>query len=127
MKRNDIYKCKICGNVVEVSNVGGGILSCCNQPMVQVIANTVDAAKEKHVPVIIKTANGYLVKVGEVTHPMILEHYIQYIELIVDSKRYKKYFVAGDSPEFEFVVPKGKVVVCNEYCNLHGLWQATLV
>jgi superoxide reductase len=86
--------------------------------------NTVDASREKHVPVIEKTANGYKVKVGSVPHPMEEKHYIEWIQLIVGNMAYHRYLKPGDAPEAEFCVPKAGEVIAREYCNLHGLWKS---
>lgn len=121
--RLSVYKCEVCGNVVELVIVGGGELVCCGQPMVLQKENTTDAAKEKHVPVIEKTANGYKVKVGSVPHPMIDTHWIQWIELIAGDKAYMEFLNPGQAPEAEFAL-KADSVVAREYCNLHGHWKA---
>ncbi|MEA3449961.1 MAG: desulfoferrodoxin [Patescibacteria group bacterium] len=122
-KLNDIYKCEICGNIVEVLHTGAGELVCCGVPMVLQSENTVDAAKEKHVPVIEKTDNGYKVSVGETLHPMEDEHYIEWIELIADEKIYRKHLKPGETPSVEFCI-EAKEVSAREYCNQHGLWAA---
>ncbi|MHC1720499.1 MAG: desulfoferrodoxin [Clostridiaceae bacterium] len=119
---NEIYKCGICGNIVEVVNTGVGQLVCCGQPMTLIVENTVDAAKEKHVPVIEKTEGGVLVKVGEVEHPMTEAHYIQWIEILTPDKVYRKYLKPGDKPEALFIIDE-EVSAAREYCNLHGLWK----
>lgn len=121
--RSEVYKCEVCGNIVEVLFVGGGELVCCGKPMILQTENTVDAAKEKHVPVIEKTASGYKVKVGSVAHPMEEKHYIQWIELLVDDVSYTQFLKPGQAPEAEFCV-KGNKVSAREYCNLHGHWKA---
>ena len=118
----EIYKCELCGNIVEVLHAGGGELVCCGQPMKLMTENTVDAAKEKHVPVIEKTADGYLVKVGAVPHPMEAKHWIEWIELVADGKTYRQFLNPGDTPEATFCV-KAEKVYAREYCNLHGLWK----
>jgi superoxide reductase len=124
MKQNlKIFKCEICGNIVELLHEGAGELVCCNQPMKLMVENTVDAAKEKHVPIVEKTANGYLVKVGSVAHPMEEKHYIEWIELIADGKAYRQFLNPGDKPEACFQV-EAKEVYAREYCNLHGLWRS---
>lgn len=120
---NQVYKCEKCGNIVEVLFAGGGDLVCCGEPMRLLVENTVDAAKEKHVPVIEKTANGWRVTVGAVAHPMEEKHYIQWIELIADGVVYRAQLKPGDKPEHEFAVSATKVSA-REYCNLHGLWMA---
>ena len=120
----DIFKCEACGNIVEVVHSGPGELVCCGEPMKLLNPNTVDAAKEKHVPVVEKTAEGYKVKIGSVPHPMEAKHYIEFIELIIDGdKLYRKYLNPGDEPEAFFEIAKGKDVVAREYCNIHGLWK----
>ena len=123
MEVNQIYKCEKCGNIVELLVVGGGDLVCCGEPMKLMVENTVDAAKEKHVPVIEKIATGWRVTVGAVAHPMEEKHYIQFIELIADGKVYRAQLNPGDKPEAEFAVQATKVSA-REYCNLHGLWKA---
>ncbi len=124
-ERLEVYKCEICGNMVEVLHGGKGELVCCGQPMKLMTENTVDAAKEKHVPVIEKTADGYLVKVGSVAHPMEEKHYIEWIELIADGSVYRKFLDPGQAPEALFCVAAGKTAA-REYCNLHGLWKTDL-
>jgi superoxide reductase len=121
--RFEVYKCEVCGNIVEVLHEGKGELVCCGQPMKLYKENTVDAAKEKHVPVIEKTAEGFKVNVGSVTHPMEEKHYIEWIELIADGVVYRKFLNPGDAPEAEFCLDTTQVTA-REYCNLHGLWKA---
>ena len=120
-----VYKCALCGNIVEVLHPSGGTLACCGQPMTLITENSVDAAKEKHVPVIEKTATGYKVKVGSVAHPMEEKHFIEWIELVADGISYRRYLKPGDKPEAEFCV-QASVVFAREYCNLHGLWKGSL-
>lgn len=122
-KRLEIYKCEVCGNIVEVVHEGAGELVCCNQPMTLVKENTVDASKEKHVPVIEKIDGGYRVKIGSVPHPMEEKHYIEWIELIADGKVYREFLKPGVTPEAVFKVEAGQVSA-REYCNIHGLWKA---
>ncbi|RJX36512.1 MAG: desulfoferrodoxin [Desulfarculus sp.] len=122
-ERLSVYKCEVCGNIVELVIVGGGELVCCGQPMVLQKENTTDAAQEKHVPVIEKTATGYKVKVGSVPHPMIDTHWIQWIELIAGDKAYMEFLNPGQAPEAEFSLKAGSVIA-REYCNLHGHWKA---
>jgi superoxide reductase len=121
--RFEVYKCEVCGNIVEVLHEGKGELVCCGQPMKLYKENTVDAAKEKHVPVIEKTAEGFKVNVGSVTHPMEEKHYIEWIELIADGVAYRKFLTPGDVPEAAFCLDAAQVAA-REYCNLHGLWKA---
>lgn len=122
--RLDVYRCSLCGHIVEVINPGMGTLVCCNQEMTLLSENTQDAATEKHVPVIEVTDNGIKVKVGAVAHPMTEEHYIQWIEVVVDDKICRAWLKPGDAPEAFFNV-KGSKIVAREYCNLHGHWKAT--
>jgi len=121
----DVYKCSVCGNIVEVIHAGAGELVCCGQPMKQMKAGTSDGAAEKHVPVIEKVEGGYKVKVGSVEHPSTQEHYIEWIELICTKcgKVQRKYLKPGDKPE-AFFASTSESVTAREYCNLHGLWQA---
>jgi superoxide reductase len=118
-----IYKCEVCGNIVEVLHSGKGELVCCGQPMKLFKENTTDAAKEKHVPVVEKTADGFKVKVGSVAHPMEEKHYIEWIEIIADGKAYRQFLKPGDTPEAFFKID-AKQVTAREYCNIHGLWKA---
>jgi len=122
-KRLEIYKCETCGNIIEVLHGGEGELACCGQPMVQLVENTVDAAKEKHVPVIEKVEGGVKVKVGEVAHPMEEKHWIEWVEIIADGKAYRQFLNPGEAPEAIFDVEADQITA-REYCNLHGLWKA---
>ena len=148
-QKKQIYKCEICGNIVEVLHEGADALVCCGQPMKLLRENTVDAALEKHVPVIEKTETGFKVKVGSVEHPMIEEHYIEWIDFgdcvgkhcyrvckkqttpcqdcpviktFADGKSYRQFLSPGQKPEAEFCI-KAEKVEAREYCNLHGLWK----
>jgi superoxide reductase len=118
-----IYKCEICGNIVEMLHEGKGELVCCGQPMKLFVENSVDAAKEKHVPVIEKTATGFKVNVGSVAHPMEEKHYIEWIEVIADGKAYRQFLKPGAVPEATFEIQAAQITA-REYCNLHGLWKA---
>ena len=122
-ERLEVYKCELCGNIVEVIHEGSGDLVCCGEPMKLFKENTVDAAKEKHVPVVEKTADGYKVTVGSVPHPMEEKHYIEWVELVVDGQAYRQFLKPGEKPEATFCIKADKVVA-REYCNLHGLWKA---
>ena len=123
-ERNQIYKCDICGNIVEVLHGAGGQLVCCGQPMKLLKENTVDASLEKHVPVVEKIKEGFKIKVGSVPHPMEEKHYIEFIEIIADGVSYKKFLRPGEKPEAEFSIKQPTSLVVREYCNLHGLWKA---
>lgn len=123
MKTNQFYRCSVCGNIVAIMHVGAGELVCCGKPMVLLKANTVDAATEKHIPVIEKTANGFIVKIGQVPHPMEEKHFIEWITVIFnDGKIAHQFLKPGDRPEAEFIdanLPQNAFA----YCNLHGLWS----
>lgn len=121
--RLEIYKCELCGNIVEVVHGGGASLVCCGQEMTLKSENTVDAAKEKHVPVIEFVEGGVKVKVGSVSHPMEEKHYIEWIEIIADDVAYRQFLQPGQAPEAFFPV-SAKTLAAREYCNLHGLWSA---
>jgi superoxide reductase len=122
MKLNEIYKCSVCGNIVEVVHVGGGVLVCCGQDMILQTENSVDASLEKHVPVIEKTETGVKVKIGATPHPMEEVHYIEWIEVIVGDRVDRRYLKPGDAPEAEFN-RSGENIIARAYCNLHGLWK----
>ena len=120
-----IYKCEVCGNIVEVLHTGVGELVCCGQPMKLMEENTTDAAREKHVPVVEITEEGTVVKVGSIPHPMTEEHYIEWIQLISpDGKHSPRHFMKpGEAPETIFKM-KLEGATTRAYCNLHGLWKA---
>lgn len=124
-KQLEVYKCDLCGQLIEVLHAGNGDLVCCGQPMKCMVEGTTDAAKEKHVPTIEKTASGYLVKVGAVAHPMEEKHYIQWVELVADGVSYTQFLKPGDAPQAEFCI-KATQVTAREYCNLHGHWKASV-
>jgi len=119
-EKNQIYRCEICGNIIEVLHEGADALVCCGQPMNLLKAKDKDQGQEKHVPVVEKTDKGIKVKVGSIEHPMIEEHYIEWIEVISNNKVYRRFLKAGEKPEAEFCV--NKVDLVREYCNVHGLW-----
>ncbi len=119
----EIYKCDVCGNIVELVHGGKGTLICCGQSMTLQAENTVDAAVEKHVPVVEKTDDGIKVKVGEAAHPMLDEHYIEWIEVIDGDKVTTRFLSPGAAPEAEFC-GTGDAVTVRAYCNLHGNWKA---
>ena len=122
-KRHEVFKCGLCGHIVEVLHEGAGELVCCGQPMTKLTENTTDAAKEKRVPVVEKVDGGFKVKVGSVAHPMEEKHYIEWIELIADGKAYRQFLKPGQPPEALFRI-EATSVTAREYCNLHGLWKA---
>ena len=122
-KKMQIYKCKVCGNIVEVLHEGSGELVCCGQPMDLLDEKTADSSTEKHVPFIKREDNKYVVTVGEnALHPMEEKHHIEWIELIVDNMVYRKFLKPNDKPEAVFEVPESASVSATEFCNVHGLW-----
>lgn len=122
-KVKEVYRCAICGNIVEIMHMAGGTLTCCGHPMELLSENTVDAAKEKHVPVVEAIEGGYKVKVGSVEHPMQDNHYIEWIELVEENKIQRVHLKPGDKPEAVFYTDC-KNVYAREYCNLHGHWSS---
>ena len=124
MEKKQIYRCEICGNIVEVLHVGGGDLVCCGQKMILLEEKTEDSSTEKHVPFIVRENGKVTVKVGENTaHPMEEKHYIEWIELLADGKSYYQFLKPGDKPEAVFNV-EAKELSAREYCNVHGLWKS---
>jgi superoxide reductase len=118
-----VYRCAICGNIVEVVHASGGMLVCCGQPMDVLTENTTEAAVEKHIPVIEQADGGIRVVVGSVEHPMGDDHYIEWIEVLVDGKAYTQFLKPGDAPVAVFLI-EGANVSARAYCNLHGLWKS---
>ena len=122
-ERLQVYKCEICGNIVEVLHEGKGELVCCGQPMKLFKENTVEAALEKHVPVLEETEEGMKVKIGSAAHPMEEKHYIEWVEVIADGKAYRQFLKPGGNPEAVFAINAGNITA-RAYCNLHGLWKS---
>jgi superoxide reductase len=121
--RGEVYKCNICGNIVELLIVGGGELVCCGQSMELLKEKTEDAGNEKHVPVVEETETGVKVKVGDVPHPMEEKHFIQWVEVDADGIVYRRFLSPGQAPEAEFEL-KAEKLSAREYCNIHGLWKS---
>jgi superoxide reductase len=121
-KKLEIYKCEMCGNIIEVLHGGKGQLICCGEPMTQLKENTTDAATEKHVPVIEKIDGGYRVEVGSVPHPMEAKHYIEWIQLLADGEACRQFLEPGQKPEAVFHIEADEVSA-REFCNIHGLWK----
>lgn len=122
-KQLEIYKCGLCGNLVEVLHGGDGELVCCGEPMKHLVESTADSSTEKHVPVIEKIDGGYKVVVGSTLHPMEEKHYIEWIELIADGKAYREFLSPGKAPEAVFMID-AESVTARENCNVHGLWKS---
>lgn len=122
MSNIEFYRCESCGNIVALIKKGGGTLVCCGEPMKKLVANSTDAAQEKHVPVVVKENDKIKVTVGSILHPMLAEHYIEWIALVADGKVEFKFLKPGEASTAEFAaVNSGEVYA---YCNLHGLWKA---
>jgi superoxide reductase len=122
-KIKEIYKCEVCGNIVEILHTGMGKLICCGQPMNLKIEKTQDLGNEKHVPIIEKNENGVKVKVGTIEHPMEEKHYIEWIEIQINKKEFKKFLNSGDKPEMQLCAQVGEIKA-RAYCNIHGLWKS---
>ena len=122
--QKQVYRCNVCGNIVEVLHTGKGELVCCGQPMELLTEKTKDVGLEKHVPVIGTTAKGVKVKVGDVPHPMEAKHCIEWIEIIADGKSCRVFLKPGEKPEAEFEI-KPQKIAAREYCNVHGLWKSS--
>ena len=122
-KKMEVYKCEICGNIVEILHEGAGELVCCGQPMTLIKEKFEDQGKEKHVPVVEKSSGSTVkIKVGSIPHPMEEKHYIEWVEVITKDKIYRKFLKPGEKPEADFEVA-GDIVAVREYCNIHGLWS----
>lgn len=132
-KLNQIYKCDICGNIVNILHEAGGELVCCGQPMHLQIEKTQDVGQEKHLPVIehlpeniCKGGDGIIVKIGAVPHPMEEAHYIEWIEIVTkDAKTGRKFLKHGEAAEVEFHT-RADIIEVRAYCNIHGLWKITI-
>ena len=123
-EQKQIYKCNICGNIVEVLHPGVGQLVCCGQPMELLQEKSGDAGQEKHVPVVEKSGAGVKVKVGSIPHPMEEPHYIEWIEIIAGGRVYRKFLNPGDKPEAEFEI-RAEKIRARDYCTIHGLWKSS--
>ncbi len=121
------FVCKKCGNLVGMIHASGAKMVCCGEEMTELVPNTVDAAKEKHVPVITVSGNIVTVKVGAVEHPMTAEHSIQWVYLQTSKGGHRNCLNPGDKPETTFALTADeKPIAAYEYCNLHGLWKASV-
>lgn len=126
MNETLFYRCEKCGNIVALIKVGGGELTCCGQAMTKLEANSTDAATEKHVPVLTKTDGKINVAVGSVAHPMLAEHFIEWIALVSGDRIEIVKLAPGNEPKAEFAYHAGEKSLAYAYCNLHGLWKAEL-
>jgi superoxide reductase len=121
----EVYKCGLCGNMVEVIHAAGGTLTCCGEAMKKLDENTVDASREKHIPVVEYVQGGVKVTVGSVLHPMEDKHFIEWIELLAGDKVLRQYLKPGVPPVAFFEGVTAKSVTAREYCNLHGVWRVS--
>ncbi len=117
------FICKHCGNVVTLLHESGAPLSCCGEKMTQIVPNTVDAAVEKHIPAVTVDGDKVSVVIGSVEHPMVPEHFIQWICLQTDKGIQIKYLTPEDEPKAVFKLADESLVAVYEYCNIHGLWK----
>lgn len=118
---HQIYKCQVCGNIVEMLHSGAGEMSCCGQPMDLKQSKSEEEGIEKHRPVMERTETGVIVQVGETPHPMESEHYIEWIEVVTEHRVYRKFLEPGSEPVVEFFL-EAKNITARAYCNVHGLW-----
>lgn len=125
-KEHKFYRCKHCGNIIGMIHNSGVPVVCCGEEMEELVANTVDAAKEKHVPAVSIVGNTVKVEVGSVPHPMEEKHYIQWIYLQTEHGGQRKCLNPGDEPAAVFALDNDEVIAVYEYCNLHGLWKTEL-
>ena len=124
MERNQkFFRCMKCGNVVGLVVDADGKMCCCNDDMVEIVPNTVDAAVEKHIPVVNIVGNEVQVNIGEVEHPMLSEHYIEWIYLETERGGQRKTLNPGEKPFAKFLFEDDKVIAVFAYCNIHGLWK----
>ncbi len=124
IERGQIYRCNVCGNIVEVVHVGGGTLKCCEKEMELLDDTPKEAGAEKHIPIIEKTDKGVKVKVGSLQHPMEEKHFIEWISITTDGQVYRKFLKPGDAPEAEFEIGFTGDIKAREYCTVHGLWKS---
>ena len=123
--KHEIYKCEICGNIIEVLHQGQGTLVCCGKPMILLSEKTIEQGTEKHKPIIQKNTQGVEIKVGSIPHPMEDNHYIEFIQLIKEDKVIvEKRLYPGDKPEAEFCIDDIEGITARELCNVHGLWTS---
>jgi len=126
-EKYEIYKCDICGNIVEIVHDGRGTLVCCGQPMTKMVPKTTEAGTEKHLPVVEPDGQGVLIKIGSVPHPMEEAHYIEWVEVFrKDGKVIRIPLKPGDKPEVHFGHPIEDILEVRAYCNVHGLWSKKL-
>ncbi len=126
MNEVKFYICEHCGNIITKIRDKKVPVMCCGQKMTELVPGTVDASLEKHVPVVTVDGNTVNVEVGSVAHPMVEEHYIQWIYLLTDKGGQIKYLNPDEEPKASFALSDEKPLAVYEYCNLHGLWKADI-
>ena len=126
MCNNRFYICKHCGNMVGMINNSGVPIICCGEPMSELVPGSVDASKEKHVPVVLVNGDTVSVEIGSVAHPMTNEHFIQWIYLQTENGGQRKCLKPGDMPKATFTLNGDKPLGVFAYCNLHGLWKTEI-
>jgi superoxide reductase len=119
----ELYRCEVCGNVVEVVHEGAPALVCCGKPMIKLEARTEDQGQEKHVPIVEGTDSGIKVKVGSIGHPMEDKHYIKFVEILQNDGIIREELRPGQAPEAKFCVSKSDIIEVREFCTVHGLWK----
>jgi len=120
---NKIYKCNVCGNIVELIHESGGELICCGKPMGLVESKEKEEGNEKHLPIIVKADSGVIINIGEVDHPMEDKHYIEWIEVVTEVGVYRKCLKPNEKPNASFCIREDQIISVREYCNVHGLWE----
>lgn len=126
MCSNKFYICRICGNLIGVINNSGVPMKCCGETMQELVPNTVDAAKEKHLPVVTVEGDTLTVEIGSVTHPMTEEHHIAWVYVQTDKGGQRKCLAINEKPRLTFALGGDKPIAVYAYCNLHGLWMTEL-
>lgn len=126
MCEQKFFRCKHCGNLVGLINNAGVPMTCCDEPMEELVANSVEAATEKHIPEVSVHDRLVHVQIGSVIHPMLDEHYIEFIYLQTEKGGQRKCFKPGETPSVMFVLDHDAPVAVFAYCNIHGLWKTDL-
>lgn len=123
---NKFYICKHCGNIIGMVNNAGVPIVCCGEPMEELIPNSVDASQEKHVPVVTVDGDVITVDIGSAAHPMLPEHYIEWVYVLTENGGQRKALKPGQEPKAVFALKDDKAIAVYAYCNLHGLWVTKL-
>ena len=126
MKNSKFYICPHCGNLIEMVHDAGVKPHCCGQKMDELVPNSIEASGEKHIPAVSVNENVVEVNVGSVNHPMVEEHWIEWVHLVSEKGSQRKYLNPGEAPNVRFRLEDDKPVAVYAYCNLHGLWKKEL-